>query len=153
MTELTSHGFILFGHQFYKASSSLQFQRTNQCSKMKHKLNTCIFKDTQVLTDRKLQSLILLLFNYQLLHGAKSNFKRSENDQPIQKCRDSSRWVLSGFKRCELGTTKTHKKEAPKPWRLILNISSPSASLLSRQQRWLFCCTAHRRSFQGSLLV
>lgn len=54
---------------------------------------------------------------------------------------------LVRFKRCELGTTKTQMKEAPKPWRLILNISSPSTSLLSRQQRWLFCCTAHRRSF------
>lgn len=153
MTELTSHGFILFGHQFYKASSSLQFQRTNQCSKMKHKLNTCIFKDTQVLTDRKLQSLILLLFTISFYMEQRVILRGQKMTNLFRSAETAQDGYLVRFKRCELGTTKTHKKEAPKPWRLILNISSPSTSLLSRQQRWLFCCTAHRRSFQGSLLV
>lgn len=153
MTELTSHGFILFGHQFYKASSSLQFQRTNQCSKMKHKLNTCIFKDTQVLTNRKLQSLILLLFTISFYMEQRLILRGQKMTNLFRSAETAQDGYLVRFKRCELGTTKTHKKEAPKPWRLILNISSPSTSLLSRQQRWLFCCTAHRRSFQGSLLV
>lgn len=153
MTELTSHGFILFGHQFYKASSSLQFQRTNQCSKMKHKLNTCIFKDTQVLTNRKLQSLILLLFTISFYMEQRVILRGQKMTNLFRSAETAQDGYLVRFKRCELGTTKTHKKEAPKPWRLILNISSPSTSLLSRQQRWLFCCTAHRRSFQGSLLV
>lgn len=153
MTELTSHGFILFGHQFYKASSSLQFQRTNQCSKMKHKLNTCIFKDTQVLTNRKLQSLILLLFTISFYMEQRVILRGQKMTNLFRSAETAQDGYLVRFKRCELGTTKTQMKEAPKPWRLILNISSPSTSLLSRQQRWLFCCTAHRRSFQGSLLV